>query len=109
MLKRNIKITFRLNRTENERFKKRVKKSGLSQEAYIRHLLDDLVPTEVPPPDYYTMMRTLYGIATNLNQIAQKANVMNVIDVKRYDENTSALKNSIMEITNAVMLPRKIE
>lgn len=109
MLKRNIKITFRLNRTENERFKKRVKKSGLSQEAYIRHLLDDLVPTDVPPPDYYTMMRTLHGIGNNLNQIAQKANVLNVIDVKRYDENTAALDKAIVDITNAVMLPRKIE
>ncbi len=63
----------------------------------------------VPPPDYYTMMRELHAIGTNLNQIAQKANVLNVIDVKRYDDNTAALKRAVVEITNAVMLPRKIE
>ena len=109
MLKRNIKITFRLNKEENDRFKKQVKKSGLSQEAYIRHLINGLIPTDKPPPDYYSMMRELHGIGTNLNQIAQKAHVLGAIDVKRYDENVVALNRVVIEITNAVMLPRKLE
>ena len=109
MLNRNIKITFRLNRTEKEQFKKKVKKSGLSQEAYIRHLLDGLVPTDTPPPVYYSMMREPHSIGVNLNQIAQKAHVLNVIDLKRYEENVTALNKSVVSITNAVMLPRKLE
>ena len=109
MLKRNIKITFRLNKSECEQFKKRVKKSGLSQEAYIRHLINGLVPTDAPPPDYFTMMRELHSIGTNLNQIAQKAHVLNVVDVKRYDENIAALNRAVVTITNAVMLPRRME
>lgn len=75
----------------------------------MRHIINGLVPTDAPPPDYYSMMRELHSIGTNLNQIAQKANVLGVIDVKRYDENTAALKKAVVEITNAVMLPRKIE
>ena len=109
MLNRNIKITFRLNRDECTHFKKRVKKSGLSQEAYIRHLINGLVPTDVPPPDYYSMMRILHGIGKNLNQIAQKAHVLNVIDVKRYDDNVAAHNKAVVDITNAVMLPHKME
>jgi hypothetical protein len=109
MLNRDIKVTFRLNRAENERFKKQVKKSGLSQEAYIRHLLNGLVPTDAPPPDYYSMMRELHSIGTNLNQIAQKAHVLGAIDVKRYDENAAALNKAVVEITNAVMLPRRMK
>ncbi len=109
MRKRNIQIITRLDKIEHQHFQKRVKKSGLSQEAFVRHLINGLVPTDVPPPDYYTMMRELHAIGTNLNQIAQKANVLNVIDVKRYDDNTAALKKAVVEITNAVMLPRKIE
>ncbi|MDR2446737.1 MAG: plasmid mobilization relaxosome protein MobC [Treponema sp.] len=109
MLNRNIKITFRLNKSENERFKKRVKKSGMSQEAYVRHLINGLVPTDAPPPDYHAMMRELRAIGVNLNQIAQKAHVLHVIDVKRYDEAVTALNKAVVEITNAVMLPRKIE
>ena len=109
MRKRNIKIITRLNKEENEQFKKRVKKSGLSQEAYIRHLINGLVPTDAPPPDYFTIMRELHSIGTNLNQIAQKAHVLNVVDVKRYDENISALNRAVVSITNAVMLPRRSE
>jgi hypothetical protein len=109
MLNRNIKITFRLNISENKQFKARVKKSGLNQEAYLRHLINGLVPTDAPPPDYFTMMKELHYIGTNLNQIAQKAHILNVLDVKRYDENTALLKKAVVDITNAVMLPRKIE
>jgi hypothetical protein len=109
MLNRNIKITFRLSKSECDIFKKRVKKSALSQEAYIRHLINGLVPTDAPPPDYFSMMRELHAIGNNLNQIAQKAHVLNVVDVKRYDEAVAALDRAVVAITNAVMLPRKIE
>ena len=109
MRKRNIQIIIRLDKAENESFKKRVKKSGLSQEAYVRHLINGLVPTDTPPPNYFAMMRELRYIGVNLNQIAQKAHGLNVLDVKRYDDNTALLKKAVVEITNAVMLPRKIE
>jgi len=109
MLNRNIKITFRLNKSECANFKKRVKKSGLNQESYLRHLINGLVPTDAPPPDYHSMMRELRAIGTNLNQIAQKAHVLNVVDARRYDENVALLNTAVVAITNAVMLPRKLE
>jgi hypothetical protein len=109
MLNRNIKITFRLNKSENEKFKKHVKKSGLSQEAYLRHLINGLVPTDAPPPDYHAMMRELRAIGNNLNQIAYKAHALNVLDVQRYDNAVAALNKAVAGIANAVMLPRKLE
>ena len=109
MLKRNVKITFRLDKSENEYFKKRVKKSGLSQEAYVRHLINGYIPTEKPPPDYYAMMKQLYYIGVNLNQISQKAHALNVLDTKRYDEAVTLHNKAVVDIVNAVMLPRKIE
>ncbi len=74
MLKRNIKITFRLNAKEHQRLKKNVKKTGLSQETYIRTLLDGYAPKELPPPDYHSMMRELNAIGNSINQIAARAN-----------------------------------
>lgn len=109
MRKRNVHIQFWLDKKEAESFNKMVKRSGLSREVYLRHLISGLIPTDAPPPDYYTMMRELHAIGTNLNQIAQKAHVLNAIDVSRYDENAAILKKAIVEITNAVMMPRKIE
>lgn len=74
MLKRNIKITFRLNTKEHQRLKKNVKKTGLSQETYIRTLLAGYAPKELPPPDYHSMMRELNAIGNSMNQIAARAN-----------------------------------
>ena len=109
MLNRDIKVTFRLNKSESEKLKKRVKKSGLSQEAYLRQLINGLVPTDAPPPDYFVMMKELRHIGVNMNQIAQKAHGLNMLDVKRYDENAALLKKAVADIHNAVMLARKIE
>lgn len=109
MRKRNIQIITRLDKDEHQKFKKHVNKSGLSQEAYIRHLINGLIPTNAPPPDYYSMMRELHRIGVNLNQIANKAHVLGSIDAKRYFENVAALNKAVVDITNAVMLPRKME
>lgn len=62
MLKRNIKITFRLNAKEQQQLKKNVKRTGLSQETYIRRLIEGYVPKELPPIDYHAMMRELNAI-----------------------------------------------
>ncbi|MDR1320292.1 MAG: plasmid mobilization relaxosome protein MobC [Gracilibacteraceae bacterium] len=109
MRKRTVHIQLWLNEKEVDVFNKRVKKSGLSRESYLRHLINHLVPTDAPPPDYHAMMRELHSIGNNLNQVAQKAHTLNVVDTKRYDEAVAALNKAVVEIIGAVMLPRKIE
>lgn len=109
MRKRNMQIIIRLNEAEHQNFLKLVKKSGVSQEAYLRHLINGVIPNDAPPPDYYSMMHELHGIGNNLNQIAQKAHILNVLDVKRYDENMRLFQQAIKDITNAVILPRRKE
>ena len=109
MEKRNIEIKVRLNRKEADNLFKRVKRSRLSREAYLRHLINDLVPQDAPPPDYYAMMQQLYRIGNNLNQIAQKAHTLNVIDVQRYDTAVSEFEAAVKEITAAVLQPRPMK
>ena len=108
MQKRNIEIKLRLDKKEADILNKRVKKSGLSREGYLRQIINGLIPTDAPPPDYFTMMRELHYIGVNLNQVAQKAHTLNVLDIKRYDENIAMLNKAVVEIVKAVMLPRKI-
>ena len=107
--KRNIEIKVRLNRKEADNLFKRVRRSRLSREAYLRHLINDKIPQDVPPPDYYSMMQQLYHIGTNLNQIAQKAHTLNVIDVQRYDAAVHKFEEAVKQITEAVVSPRSIE
>ena len=109
MRKRNVAILFRLNKKEAEALDKKVKKSGLNREAYLRQLISGVVPRDAPPPDYYAMMRELHKIGNNLNQIAQKAHVLNVIDVQRYDQEVWKFNEAVRKITDAVILPEKNE
>ena len=106
---RTIEIKVRLNRKEAESLNKRVKKSRLSREAYLRHLINGVVPRDAPPPDYFSMMRELHGIGNNLNQIAQKAHTLNVMDVQRYDTAVRQFEAAVRKITEAVILPQPME
>ena len=109
MTKRNIEIKVRLNRKEMDALTKRVKKSRLSREAYLRQLINGSIPREAPPPDYYTMMRELYRIGNSLNQVAQKAHTLNVIDVQRYDSSVRQFEAAVKQITDAVVQPAPME
>ena len=108
MRKRNIRVRFWMNEKEYAKLCNLVKRSGLSTEAYLRHLIAGIIPNDAPPPDYYAMMRELYYIGNNLNQIAHIANASGFIDVKAYEENTKMLTNAIEQITKAVVSPRKL-
>ena len=109
MNKRTIEIKVRLNNNEAELLNKHVKKSGLSRKAYLRQIIKGLVPKNTPPPDYYLMMKELHKIGNNLNQIAQKAHVLNVVDVQRYDKTVRHFEQTVRVITEAVVLPDKAE
>lgn len=105
MLKRNIKITFRLNAKEHQRLKKCVKKTGLSQETYIRTLLDGYVPKELPPPDYHGMMRELNAIGNSINQIAARANATGFFLAEDYAMYMQEFRRIALAIQRAVTQP----
>ena len=109
MRKRNVHIQFWLDEKEAKAFNHRVKLSRLSREAYLRHLINGYIPREAPPPDYFSMMRELYRIGNNLNQIARKAHVLGVIDVQRCDNAVNEIENAVFKITEAVILPQPME
>lgn len=109
MRKRNVHIQFWLDKKEAEKLEKRVRRSGLSREAYLRHLISGLVPCDSPPPDYYAMMRELYRIGNSLNQIAQKAHMLGVIDTYRYDASVRLFEEAVKGITEAVILPKPVK
>ena len=108
MRKRNVHIQFWLDKKEAEILDKKVKRSGLSREVYLRHLINGVVPNDAPPPDYFSMMKELHKIGNNLNQISVKAHMLNVIDVQRYDEACRLFQQTVKDITAAVILPKKM-
>lgn len=109
MRNRNVKIQVWLNKKEAEELQKKAKRSHVSVAAYIRHLINGVVPQDAPPPDYYAMMQQLYRIGNSLNQIAQKAHTLNVIDVQRYDAAYRQFETAVKEITAAVVQPKPMD
>ena len=106
MRNRNVKIQIWLSKKEAENLQKKAKRSKVSVAAYVRHLIDGVVPQDAPPPDYYAMMQQLYHIGNNLNQIAQKAHTLNVIDVQRYDAAVHKFEEAVIQISDAVICPK---
>ena len=109
MRKRNVPILFRLNRKEAEALDKRVKRSGLNREAYLRQVITGVVPRDAPPPDYYSMMRELHQIGNSLNQISQKAHTLHVIDAQKYDDAVKKFNATVNQIMEAVVLPEQMQ
>lgn len=106
MRKRNTHIQFWLNQKEAEALNKNVKRSGLSREGYLRHLITGTVPRDAPPPDYYAMMKEFYRIGNDLNQIAKKAHTLNAVDVQRFDLAVREFETAVKRITETAVLPQ---
>ena len=94
MRNRNVHVQLWLNRKEADALARNAKKCGLTQSAYLRHLITGFVPKELPSPDYHAMMRQ---------------HVLNVIDVQVYDRNAAMAIQAILDITKAVVEPRKMK
>ena len=109
MLQRTIQKIVRLNAQEQQRLKKCANKCGLSEEAYLRSLLNGLVPKEVPPVDYQGMMRELNAIGRNLHQISARANATGFILADEYENNFNLLMDKVMDIRDAVTKPEVLQ
>ena len=109
MRKRSIRVQVWLNTEERTKLQTRAKKSGLSQETFIRTLINGYVPKELPSPDYYAMMRELHAIGGNLNQIAAKANATGHIDKTVFQYEANRLRKAVLDIQEAVTLPEKLD
>lgn len=107
MRKRNNLIQIWLSDDELEKLGTQAAKCGLSRAAFLRQLICGFQPKELPPPDFYPMMRQLYYCGNNLNQIAKKANAMNIIDVNQCNETLKLFRQVITDITQSVIFQNK--
>ena len=108
MLKRNIKVMFRVNEEEFEQLQNRAKRCGYARERYIRTVLSGHVPKESPPLEFWKMINELNAIGNSLNQIAARANSTGFFLAEEYKENTERLFCTILEIERVICLPEKI-
>ena len=106
MRKRQHRIWAHLSDDEYISFRNNVKKTGLSQEVYLRALIEGNAPKERPPMDYYGMMKELHAIGNRMNQIAARAHATGFFLADEYDKAVKELNNSLLEI-QSTLLPEK--
>ncbi len=59
------------------------KKAGLTKSAYIRRMIDGVVPQERPPLEFHKILQQMRYISNNMNQLAKKANATNHVDAEK--------------------------
>lgn len=96
MRKHFIQKKLWLNYEDRKKLKDNAEKTGLTENEYIRTLINGYKPKEMPTEEIFELLKQLRGIGTNLNQIAKKANALNFIDVPSYKNNCKNL-NDFME------------
>ncbi|MDD4474266.1 MAG: plasmid mobilization relaxosome protein MobC [Eubacteriales bacterium] len=95
----------RMNKAEMQALDKKVKRTGMSREGYVRTLCNNKTPVELPPADYYALIREVRALGNNLHQIAYKANAQGLLDTplfKHHADNITAVADKL----TAVCLPR---
>ena len=109
MRKRSIRIWARLNEKEFDIILRRVKKTGLSREAYIRSVLLGSVPREKPDERFYAIMRDLSDIANNANLLVQSAAAKGSIDAGTLQGEAEKWSQFQLDVRREFLLPEKLE
>ena len=83
MRERDIKKIFYFNEMENKKFKKNVLKSHLSESNYLRSLITNYKPKDVPSDAMLLpIIDYLKSVGKTLNEIARTANRFEFIDAR---------------------------
>jgi len=98
MNKRKIKKQFWFNSEEEKRIKKLAKETKLTEADVIRNLIMETELKEKPDDEFYKVMKVLYGIGNNLNQLTRRANINGFIDELEYKKEKMKLDQFIDDI-----------
>ena len=102
MRKRTKEVMLWLTEDEYNTLKKKVEKTGLSMQAYLRKMVNEVQPKSLPPMEFFDILTELRRIGINMNQIAIKANKIGFVDTKEYWANMKALEEVISELKDGV-------
>lgn len=107
MRKRPNRIWCHLSDDELLDFNRKVKKSGLTRQAYIRSLINGYTPKELPSFDYLAMAKQLHAIGNSIHQIAARANATGFFMVNEYEQYMNDVYDAIARIEKAILDPEK--
>ena len=81
MLQRNYEIKIRFTKEELDALNAKAGSCRCNREQYCRTVLNNTVPREAPPVDYYTLISELRRVGSNINQILKIAYSQDLVEV----------------------------
>ena len=104
-MNRNKSFIVRMTNKEITSLDKKVKRTKMSREQYVRTLCNNKIPVEIPPADYYSLIREVRALGNSMNQIAYKANSMGLLDAPLYRHNADLIIETADKLAT-VCLPK---
>ncbi len=104
---KRIKKQFWLSEAEAKELKHKADMCGLSETAVIRILIKGYEPREKSDSRFYEMMREMYAIGNNLNQISRKAHSLGFIDTPYLRQELERLAQFQLKVEQTYLLPEK--
>ena len=102
MQKRDCNLHLRLTEGEMADFRKKAEKAGVNVQTYFLWMLNNRPIREAPAPDFFEVLKNLREINLRLNEIAAKANTMNIIDTAKYWAAVSDLQKVVGDLMEKV-------
>lgn len=102
MRKRQNRVVICLNDDELNELNEKVIGSGLTRESFLRAMIKGQEIRQLPPMDFYNVLKELRQIDNNMNQIATKAHSLNFIDTAAYRENCTKLESAVGKLIREV-------
>jgi len=108
MRKRNVRVWARLDEGEFDAIMRRVRRTGLSREAYIRSVLLGSVPREKPDERFYSLMNELGGMAASVGRLSRNAATFSPADAQMLKSEADKWGRFQLEVRRSVLLPEKL-
>lgn len=106
-MNKDVVVRLRMTQEEAEDFNKKVAITGLTKSAFIRVLIAGYIPKPKPDEEFYVLLRKLYAVCNDIDQLTAKAHTLNFIDIPMLKEIKNNHENLLHEIQQKYLAPVK--
>ena len=105
MRKRNCRVVVYFSKDELDALTKKIRKSRLSREGFIRAALADKEIKDGPTADVPVLIQEVRRVGSNLNQILKRANSIGLLDVPQLRKELADLRTVEKVIVDSYTMP----
>lgn len=106
-MRKNRLLQVRLTAEEDEKLEALAQMTCLTKSSLVRQLIAGYQPKEKPDKELYALLKEMYSIGNNLNQLVAKAHSLGFIDKPKLDELLTRHKNLIVEVEQKYIKPER--